>query len=45
MVVFAAGCALFRVWVGVAVLGLELIVMGMALGYDKPPPAGPDEVV
>jgi hypothetical protein len=43
MVVFAAGCALFRVWLGVAVLGLELILMGMALGMGKPSPTEPDE--
>lgn len=43
MVVFASGCALFRLWVGVAVLGLELILMGVALGIGQPAPAEPDE--
>lgn len=45
MVILAVGCALYRLWVGVAVLGLELILMGVALGMEKPAPAEPDEVV
>lgn len=44
MVVLAAGLAMFRLWVGVAVLGAELILMGMALGMGKPAHAEPDEV-
>lgn len=45
MVIFAAGWALLRLWAGVAVLGLELILMGVALGMgEKQPAAEPDEV-
>jgi hypothetical protein len=44
MVVLAGGLALYRLWIGIAALGLELILMGMALGMAKPAaPAEPDE--
>lgn len=45
MVILAAGFALYRLWVGIAVLGLELILMGMALDMGKPAPPEPDEVM
>lgn len=43
MVILALGLALFRLWVGIAVLGAEMILMGMALGMGEPAPAEPDE--
>jgi hypothetical protein len=45
MVIFAGGWALYRLWVGVTVLGLELILIGMALGMgEKVPAPEQDEV-
>lgn len=45
MVVLAIGLALFRPWLGITVLGAEMILMGMALGMEKPVTAEPDEDV
>lgn len=43
MVILAVGLAMYRLWLGVVVLGAEMILMGMALGMAKPAADEPDE--
>lgn len=46
MVTLAAGLGMLRLWLGVAVFGLEIILMGMALAMgEKTPEAQLDEVL